>query len=64
MKKEITGWAAWHPEKGFDGYTYEGPIVYADLHPSLIDEVKELNEEDGTNNKYGWRAVRVKVVKE
>lgn len=63
MKKEITGWAAWHPEKGFYENAYEGAVVFADLNPSLIADVKELNEEDGTNNKYGWRSVRVKVVK-
>jgi hypothetical protein len=56
-----SGYSAWHPEKGFDVHHYEGPIVYADLDEALLTDVQEKNEEDGTNNRNGWRATSVKV---
>jgi hypothetical protein len=58
------GWAAWHPKKGFDvPYRYEGAIVYADLSPSLLRLVQDLNAEDGTTNRTGWRASKVLIAK-
>lgn len=62
--KELVGFAVWHPQKGFDAHSFEGPIAYANLSTSIIADVKDLNERDGTNNRNGWRAVRVKVIKE
>lgn len=60
MSAGITGWAAWHPEKGFAD-SYEGPLVFADLSASLMADIQDRNEEDGTNNRTGWRAVKVAV---
>jgi hypothetical protein len=59
MNTSRTAWAAWHPVKGFDEHVYEGPVAFAGLHSSLRADVRELNERDGTNNRNGWRAVRV-----
>jgi hypothetical protein len=63
---EIRGWAAWHPVKGFDKYDLEGSVAFADLSSFLLIDIKEKNklEDPPGNNKTGWRAVRVKVVKE
>jgi hypothetical protein len=56
-----TGYAKWHPEKGFDKHHYEGPCVFADLDDALIADVLDSNETDGTDNRTGWRATPVKV---
>lgn len=61
MTETTKGYAAWHPEKGFDEYHYEGPIVFADHDRTLLDDIKELNENDRTNNRKGWRIVEVEV---
>lgn len=56
-------WAAWHPKHGFnDPHEYEGPIAFVDLD-SVVRRVRYLNEEAGTNNRTGWRAVKVDLVK-
>jgi hypothetical protein len=55
-------WAAWHPRHGFEVPYYEGSITYADLD-GAARLVSELNAEDGTNNRTGWRAVKVRLVK-
>jgi hypothetical protein len=56
-----TGFAAWHPVKGFDvPFLYEGAIVCVEQE-DLIDRIQELNRDDGTNNRNGWRIVRVKI---
>lgn len=59
MTNDQQGWAAWHPEKGFADRDYEGPIAFADLCPTLVRRIREMNEDDGTNHRTGWRAVRV-----
>ena len=60
---KTTGWAAWHPTKGFaDPYAYEGPIAWADLD-GAVDRVKLLNRDDRTTNRTGWRACKVELVK-
>lgn len=57
------GWAAWHPVHGFEiPHAYEGAIAWADLDPA-VREVRELNEEAGTSNRNGWRAVKVGLVR-
>lgn len=63
MTYSIKGWAAWHPEKGFDEYHYEGPIAFADHDRTLLDDIKELNEADRTNARKGWRMVQVEIRK-
>jgi hypothetical protein len=55
-------WAAWHPRHGFEVPHYEGSITYADLD-GAARLVHELNAEDGTTNRTGWRAVKVRLVK-
>lgn len=57
------GWAAWHPRHGFDvpGY-YEGPLAFADLDP-VARLVRDLNRDDKTTNRTGWRAVKIALVK-
>lgn len=62
--KELVGFAVWHPQKGFYDHSFEGPIAYGNLSLSLIADVKDLNQQDGTNNRNGWRAVRIKVIKD
>jgi hypothetical protein len=58
------GWAAWHPEHGFEiPYFYEGSIVFADLDGMLIERVRGLNREGRTTNRTGWRAVKVSLVR-
>ena len=61
--EKLIGWAMWHPTKGFDYYAEEGPLVYADLHPELVREVKSNNDDDGTSSLNGWRIVKVEVRK-
>ncbi len=61
MTETIKGYAAWHPTKGFDGYHYEGPVAFADHDRTLLDDIKELNEGDRTNNRNGWRIVEVEI---
>lgn len=63
MAEKLTAWAAWHPTKGFDDYHYEGPVAFMDHDRTLLDDIKELNEEDGTNNRNGWRMVKVEITK-
>lgn len=59
-----TGWAPWHPKHGFEvPHRYEGAIAYADLSAPLVYQIRELNQEAGTSNRTGWRAVRVELVK-
>jgi len=56
-------WAAWHPKHGFDvPELYEGAIAFADLDEAAR-LVRILNADHGTNNRNGWRAVKVKFVK-
>jgi len=55
------GWAAWHPKQGFKAlYIYEGALVYLTLDDA-VRLVRELNSDEGTTNRNGWRAVKVKV---
>lgn len=56
-------WAAWHPKHGFSvPHRYEGAVAWADLD-SVVREVRTLNEDDRTNSRTGWRAVKVELVK-
>lgn len=58
MKDVIVAWAPWHPEKGFDEYTYEGAVAYGDLCDNLLFDVKDLNEDDPQKR---WKAVKVEI---
>jgi hypothetical protein len=63
MAEQPIGWAAWHPEQGFQvPNAYEGPIAFADLDP-VVRLVRILNADARTNNRTGWRAVKVALVK-
>lgn len=60
MQTELEGWAAWHPKHGFD--LFDNKIkVFTELDKDLTYDIKEMNTDDGTTAKTGWRAVRVKV---
>jgi len=64
MSAKPIGWAAWHPQHGFEvPHAYEGPIAYADLSAQLSREIRVLNSEAGTTNRTGWRAVKVALVR-
>lgn len=65
MAEKITGFAAWHPTKGFDDHAYEGPVAFADLDGDggVLDTVEDLNDLDGTHTKNGWRVVKVEIHK-
>lgn len=56
------GWAVWHPKHGFDIPYYEGLIVHGSLDDAART-VRDLNADDGTTNRTGWRAVKVTVAK-
>jgi hypothetical protein len=57
------GWAAWHPTHGFEvPREYEGAIAFADLDP-VVRKVRDLNRDDRTTNRTGWRAVKVALLK-
>lgn len=63
MSRQFLAWAAWHTKRGFaDPYTYEGAVAWADLD-GAVERVNILNREDGTNNRTGWRAVKVELVR-
>jgi hypothetical protein len=63
MSDKPIGWAAWHPRHGFEvPHEYERSVAYADLDP-VVRKVRDLNRDDGTNNRTGWRAVKVSLVK-
>lgn len=58
-----TFWAAWHPQHGFEvPHQYEGAVAYADLDP-VARAVRELNADDKTTNRNGWRATKVNLAK-
>ena len=60
---KTTTWAAWHPKHGFDiPHYFEGPVAFIDLDQAGR-LVRRLNEYDGTNNRNGWRAVKVELVR-
>jgi hypothetical protein len=63
MIEKITGWAAWHHVKGFDGHHYEGPVVYADLDDALLADIADLNDSEPYGKRAGWHAVKVEVRK-
>lgn len=59
---KFEGWALWHPAHGFlDGFMSIA-IVSPDLD-EIARRVCEMNRDEGTNNRNGWRAVRVQVTK-
>lgn len=57
------GWVAWHPEFGFaEGLGADGGgmlHIYDELDRELLDDIKELNEDDHTQ---GWKAVKVQTI--
>ena len=60
---QATFWAAWHPQHGFQiPHQYEGAVAYADLDP-VARAVRQLNADDKTTNRTGWRATKVTLVK-
>ncbi|WP_018456830.1 hypothetical protein [Bradyrhizobium sp. WSM4349] len=57
-------WAPWHPRHGYEiPHCFEGPIAFADLDSRLLNTIKELNADAGTNNRNGWRAVKTVLVR-
>jgi hypothetical protein len=60
--EEPIAWAAWHPKHGFSVPHYEGAIAFVDLDEAAR-HVRWLNADDGTNNRNGWRAVKVQLVR-
>lgn len=57
----LEAWAAWHPKHGFEEpFGFEGPVAFADLD-SAVRRVRELNREDRTTNRNGWRATKVLI---
>ncbi|MGJ5032416.1 hypothetical protein ACQR1I_36645 [Bradyrhizobium sp. HKCCYLS2038] len=61
VESSATGWAAWHPTKGFfDEFEPDGPIASASLD-GAARRVRTLNSDEGTNNRNGWRAVKVRI---
>jgi|tagenome__1003787_1003787.scaffolds.fasta_scaffold16973947_1 hypothetical protein len=62
-KLPLVLWAAWHPQHGFAvPHQYEGAVAWADLDP-VAREVRNLNADDKTNNRTGWRATKAVLVK-
>lgn len=58
-----TVWAAWHPQHGFDvPFLFEGAATFVDLDAAAW-HVRLLNAKAGTNNRTGWRAVKVQLVR-
>ena len=53
-------WAPWHPRHGFQDKFMHATWISHDLD-EIAGRVKRLNEDDGTNNRNGWRAVRVTI---
>ena len=63
MSEQPTLWAAWHPKHGFEvPHRYEGAVAYADLD-AVVRQVRDLNADDKTTNRTGWRATKVTLVK-
>lgn len=60
----IEGWAAWHPEHGFcDPYDFDQtPIAWIELD-GAVRRVRSLNADAGTNNRNGWRAVKITIAR-
>lgn len=53
-----TGWAPWHPEHGFQDAFMSATWVSTDLD-EIAQRVKRLNQDDKTNSRTGWRAVKI-----
>ena len=53
-------WAPWHPKHGFLDEFMPVTFVSADLD-EICARVKRLNQDDKTNNRNGWRAVKVEL---
>jgi hypothetical protein len=60
--ERATAWAAWHPKHGFNVPYYPGAIVSGDLD-EVARHVRSFNAEGRTNNRTGWRAIKVELVK-
>lgn len=58
MTGAYTGWAPWHPTHGFQDEFMSATWVSTDLD-EISQRVKRLNQDDKTNNRTGWRAVKV-----
>lgn len=58
----LEGWAPWHPKYGFVGEFSETTWFSTDLD-DIAHRVIDMNRDDGTNNRNGWRAVRVRVMR-
>ena len=54
----LEAWAPWHPRHGFQDQFMTETWVSTDLD-EISRRVMRLNDDDGTNNRNGWRAVRV-----
>lgn len=61
MLEEVIAWAPWHPERGFQDLQI-GPVGDMDID-RCCREVNYLNEYEGTDNRTGWRAVKVKITR-
>lgn len=64
-KNTILGYLAWHPEHGFHApYHYEGALAYVRSDDKdLQQDIRELNQESGQNNRTGWRIVPAKIAR-
>jgi len=63
MSDQPIFWAAWHPKHGFEvPREYEGPVAFADLDP-VARKVRDLNADDKTTNRTGWRATKVNLIR-
>ena len=51
-------WAPWHPKHGFLDEFMPATWISPDLD-EIVGRVKRLNQDDKTNNRNGWRAVKV-----
>jgi hypothetical protein len=55
-------WAPW-PRHGFDvPHFFGSAIAFGDIDDA-VRLVRELNADAGTNNRTGWRAVKVELSK-
>lgn len=56
MDGTFTGWAAWHPEKGFD------VAVNMLVNKSIDDAINDAKANAALDGDNRWKAARVKVL--
>lgn len=55
-------WAPWHPKHGFQDEFMAATWISTDLD-EIAQRVKRLNQDDKTNSRNGWRAVKVTLAR-